>query len=126
MVDVLVAMQQQVPLTQKVQETIETPQLHFIDEHVDVPAVTQQQIDPHDLDCFLRAKGIDVVPGVTAGPLITNMCLPLNHNLFSTSAGLMFASHAINHGCFVDLACFTTVSNLLSDRNIQRKPACPI
>ena len=37
-----VKMQQQVPLTPKVQKTFETPESQFIDEVVDVPVVTQR------------------------------------------------------------------------------------
>ena len=53
-VHVSVALQQQVTLSQKVQETIETPQLQVIDEVVDVPAATQKQVDPQDLDPLPR------------------------------------------------------------------------
>ena len=42
--DVSVAMQQQVPVTQQVQTTIETSQLQFSDGFVDVPVASLKQI----------------------------------------------------------------------------------
>ena len=38
----------------------------------------------------------------------------LNQGLFSKSFGLMLASHAISHGCFVALALFSTASRIAS------------
>ena len=45
--DVSVAMQQQVPVTQQVQTTIETSQLQFSDGFVDVPVASLKQV-PHN------------------------------------------------------------------------------